>query len=98
MVQCLWWSKTSVSEEKIFHGGSTDCQTLSRYDDQMEINKQGREFLNYIFYKLLDFIIGSITQRFQFSKNIRDKFQCIRTNHDEDGHEIENQCLAMLSV
>lgn len=86
-----------LKKRKIFHDETRDCETSSRCDDQTGLNVKHEEenFRINVFYKLIDSIIGGLTQRFQFSEKVSDLFQCLWTYHDEDENEIEKQCLTL---
>ena len=79
-----------VKRRKLAHGESED--TPIEIEDE---SREEREFRVNVFYKLMDSVIGGLTERFQVAKKVNNMFQCLWNYQKLNEDEIESQCSAL---
>lgn len=77
-----------LKKRKIFHDETRD-------GTEYQLKNEEERFRIDVFFKILDSVLGGLSQRFQFAGKISNLFQCLWKYIEEDDSFIEQQCLSL---
>ncbi|XP_046677358.1 52 kDa repressor of the inhibitor of the protein kinase-like [Homalodisca vitripennis] len=77
-----------LKKRKIFHDETRD-------GTEHQLKNEEERFRIDVFFKILDSVLGGLSQRFEFAGKISNLFQCLWKYIEEDDSFIEQQCLSL---